>query len=205
VRLTQAAVRLLTSNDALSGQISFSQFQKALQDTSPMTSEAGRPNVIQDQASSIIADNCGAPEAPPGRLGALGKKFTDISADPFIRAASKLDKLVAKGPFSGNVVVQSNRPSAGNPLVARLAEPHSFGATKTMDDDVSEDPYGVRDMTRSATRMFVSGELDKAGFEKLLARFCVRPGPESELRKLINSHEQVGDGNFQAITRALAA
>jgi len=89
----------------------------------------------------------------------------------------------------------TNRVSAGNPLADRGrgdAEPAA-----------DADPYGTREMAQTATRMYVSGELDRVGFEKFLARFGVDLGGESELRHMIEAHERVGDGSFVSFSRAL--
>eukprot|EP00931_Biecheleriopsis_adriatica_P000925 TRINITY_DN101089_c0_g1_i1.p1 TRINITY_DN101089_c0_g1~~TRINITY_DN101089_c0_g1_i1.p1 ORF type:complete len:291 (-),score=57.75 TRINITY_DN101089_c0_g1_i1:99-905(-) len=201
VRLTPGAARLLSSVDAASGRLSFSQFQKALQEGASMGQpqiQAGLPNVFQDQAHAIIADNCGQAVPPESRKGELGRLATDISKDPFVKAGQRIEKVQARGPFSGNVVLQTNNTSAGNPLAnreeAQIAEAPGGDA---------EDPYGMRDMTRTATRMFVSGELDRAGYEKFLARIGLVPGPETDLFKLIASHERAGDGSFATLSRAV--
>lgn len=192
VRLTQAAARLMSSVAAANGTLPFHQFQKALHEDDPYEVPAGRANAFTDQARAIIEDNLGQPQAPqaqqPGRL------HTDISADPFIQAKHILSKVQANGPFSGGIVRTTNKPSAGNPLASRGSEDRK---------ESLEDPYGVTEMVRTATRMFVSGELDRRGYEKFLERFNLRPSPETELFKLIVSHDQVGDASFNTLLRAV--
>eukprot|EP00440_Ansanella_granifera_P006995 gb/GFBE01007578.1/.p1 GENE.gb/GFBE01007578.1/~~gb/GFBE01007578.1/.p1 ORF type:complete len:271 (+),score=45.28 gb/GFBE01007578.1/:1-813(+) len=206
VRLTPAAARLLSSVDAASGRLSFSQFQKALQEdpfSAKSAGEAGLPNVLKDQAHAIIADNCGTPLPPECRKGEVGRQASDISNEAFVKAGQHISKVQARGAFSGNVVRPTNQVSAGNPLANR--EDPSSASRPGGSVDLNEDPYGLRDMTRTATRMFVSGELDRAGFEKFLARLGVVPTPETDLFKLIASHERAGDGTFQSLTRAVTA
>ncbi|CAJ1420202.1 unnamed protein product [Effrenium voratum] len=176
IRLTPSAARLLSSVDAGSGRLSFSQFQRALQeDSGDPGAGAGRPNVFTDQAKSIIADNAGAPK-PPAPRGDHCRAHTDISEEDFVKAGQMASKVQAQGPFRGNVVVPTNEVSRGNPLVRQ---------------DFPGEAEGSRDMTRTATRMFISGELDRAGYEKFLTQMGVRLTADCELQRLILSHERV--------------
>jgi len=202
VRLTPAAAKLLSSVDAGSGRLSFSQFQKALQDQGHGRGpQAGLPVHFQDQAQAIIEDNSGMPQAPIAReAGALGKPHTDISNDAFVKASQQISKVQARGAFSGNVVRPTNEASPGNPFTS-LGDATYADLPENV--DMKEDPYGVRDMSRTATRMFVSGEINRQGYEKFLTRLGLVPAPESDLRKLIISHERTGDGSFAALSRAL--
>jgi len=200
VRVTPAAARLLSSVDASSGRLSFAQFQKALQDDPDNSREAGRPVQIQDQAHAIISDNSGSALAPEPR-GSAGKQMTDISKDDFVKAGQRIGKIQARGPFTGGIVRNSNETSNGNPLAAR----DETGYASMPGDDAGEDAYGVREMSATATRMFVSGEMGREDYEKFLARLGIVPGPESDLVKLIVSHDRAGDGSFTALSRAVTA
>lgn len=64
----------------------------------------------------------------------------------------------------------------------------------------SEDP---REAVQTATRMFVSGDLDRREYEGFLLKSGVQLHGESEVQKLIVSHEKVGDGKFLSLSRAL--
>lgn len=194
VRLTPAAVRLLSSVDASSGQVSFSQFQRTMQQEGDAAGGAGKPNVFTDHAKAIITDNTGAPEAPPTHA-APAKHSTDISIDPFVKQSQRIEHAQAKGSFQSNPVVRTNRASVGNPM-AMCAEP----AQRPQD---SEDPYGAREMANTATRMYVTNELDRKGYEQFLDRFGIKLKAESELHRLILAHEKVGDGKFANFSRAL--
>lgn len=192
VHLTPSAARLLASVDAASGRLSFSQFQKALNEGTPDPIEgAGRRNIFQDQASAIIADNCGAPSAPPTQ--GSSKVSTDISSDreAFAKQSKQLESVQSRGAFASNPVVRTNRVSAGNPLA------------RTTGQASEEDPYGTREMAQTAVRLYVGGELDRLGFEKFLTRMGIKYDSESELRKLIETHEKVGDGNFVQFMRVV--
>lgn len=194
IRLTSAAVRLLTSVDATSGRLSFTQFQRALQEPEDgLECGAGKPLTIADQASAIISDNSGRPmpRAAPSQLSAH-RPATDISADPFIKQQVLLERAAAKGPFPGNPVVQTNQASAGNPFVAQR-QPQAQ----------NEELYGGEEMANTATRMFVGGDLSREEFEGFLTKCGVQMSPESELRRLITTHEKVGNGNFMQFKRAL--
>jgi hypothetical protein len=194
IRLTSAAVRLLTSVDATSGRLSFSQFQRALQEPDTLQVGAGLPLNISDQASAIISDNSGVPmpRAAPSQLSA-NRPATDISADPFIKQQVALERAAAKGPFPGNPVVQTNQASVGNPLVEQR-QPQARH---------EEDMYGGDEMANTATRMFVGGDISRIEYESFLTKCGVQMGPESELRRLITAHEKVGNGNFMQFKRAL--
>jgi hypothetical protein len=193
IRLTPGAMRLLSSVDATSGRLSFSQFQRALQEDGDAPGEAGKKTVFRDQAHAIIRDNDGAPSAPPKTEPV--KHATDISADPFMRQKARVEKVSqSRGSYGANPVVPTNRASAGNPLVAQRLEAES---------NASEDAYGDRDMANTAVRMFVSGDLDRKGFEDFLERFGVQLKAESDLQRLVLAHEKVGDGSFLQVSRAL--
>ena len=56
---------------------------------------------------------------------------------------------------------------------------------------------------QTATRMFVSGELDRREYESFLSKSGVQLSDESEVRKLIVRHEKVGDGKFHSLSQAL--
>mmetsp|Transcript_106990 Transcript_106990/g.300971 ORF Transcript_106990/g.300971 Transcript_106990/m.300971 type:complete len:275 (+) Transcript_106990:60-884(+) len=188
IRLSPAASRLLSSVDATSGRLSFAQFQRALHDSSGETiTEAGKPNNFVDQASAIISDNCGAPV--PGPTFAAPKVSTDISADPFVARKREIAKGQASGPFSDNPVVPTNKVSRDNPL-AQHRQSHG-------PQDES------REVGQTATRMFVAGELNRREYEEFLANNGIILSRDSELAKLVASHEAVGDGNFMQLSRAL--
>mmetsp|Transcript_18723 Transcript_18723/g.58845 ORF Transcript_18723/g.58845 Transcript_18723/m.58845 type:complete len:261 (-) Transcript_18723:122-904(-) len=195
VRLTPAALRLLSGTDATSGRLSFAQFQKSLADDSGDIGQAGLPNVLQDQAKAIIEDNLGAPAAPSASDPA--KRSTDIAADTFVRQRNRIEQSQARGPFSANPVVRTNRASAGNPLAVGMAAEPAQG------EAASEDPYGSREMAHTATRMFVAGDLDRQGYEGFLRRFGVQLAPEAELQRLIVKQGQTGDCKFTDFARAL--
>uniref|UniRef100_A0A7R9ZYN8 EF-hand domain-containing protein n=1 Tax=Pyrodinium bahamense TaxID=73915 RepID=A0A7R9ZYN8_9DINO len=189
VRLTPAASRLLSSVDATSGRLTFAQFQKALaQDSDGESCKAGLPSAFQDQAKAIIEDNLGAPSAPPP--AAAAKHSTDISADPFVRQQRQLEKRETHGPFSGNPVRKTNAVSAGNTLAA----PHQ--------ESRGDRDEGALCLANTATRMFVSGELDRMGYEKFLRRFGLQLTPESELQRLVVRQEQTGDCPFAELAKA---
>lgn len=194
VPLTPAAAKLLTSLDADSCHLTFAQFQRALQDTSGLVDGpdkgAGLPYVLQDQAKAIITDNSGQPVAPPALQG-QPKHFTDISVDSHTKQVREA-AMQARGPFSGNPVVATNRPSAGNPLVARLHEEGPPG-----------EDFGCRAMASTAARMVISGELDKSGLKKMLASYGVEPDREAEVWRLVSSHEQAGGVPFLALQRSI--
>mmetsp|Transcript_49721 Transcript_49721/g.78709 ORF Transcript_49721/g.78709 Transcript_49721/m.78709 type:complete len:265 (-) Transcript_49721:93-887(-) len=193
IRLTAASVRLLTSVDATSGRLSFSQFQRALQEPDVIECGAGKPLTIADQASAIISDNSGVPmpRAAPSQLS-THRPATDISVDPFIKQQVLLERAAQKGPFPGNPVVQTNQVSVGNPLVEqRQQQPRH------------EDLYSGDEMANTATRMFVGGDLSREDYESFLTKCGVHLGSESELRRLIIAHEKVGNGNFMQFKRAL--
>jgi hypothetical protein len=196
--ITPAAARLLTSPDGMSGQLSFQQFQRALQDIEGPSGGAGRPMVISDQASAIISDNTGppAPRKPPSQLGAA-RPSTDISKDPFIKQQVRLERAAQKGPFPGNPVVQTNHVSAGNPLTAILSGEQAFQAGQ------ENDAYSTREMANTVTRMYVGGEISRLDYEGFLNKSGVQLGAESELLKLIINNEKVGVGNFSQFMRAL--
>jgi len=148
--------------------------------------QAGRAIVFQDQAKAIIEDNLGQPSKPPSAPSR--KQSTDISADIFIKQQRVIEKGQARSTF--NPVKKSNEASFGNPFAHRLAEP------------AVEDPCGNA-ITHTATRMYVSGEIDRKAYEKFLKRFGVELSQDSELLKLILGHEKAGDGKFADFTRAL--
>jgi len=189
ITLTGAAVRLLHSTDATSGRLKYQQFQKALAEGGYEESDvAGKPNLLKDQAGAIIADNSGA--AVPGPRYAAPKVHTDISVDDFAKQHSKVARnQQAKGAFASNPVVQSNQVSSGNPLA------QSRAANAPVDDD--------REVGQVATRMYASGELNRREYEEFLAGIGVALSRESELLRLIISHEKVGDGNFLKLSKAL--
>lgn len=193
VVLTPAAARLLSSTDANSGRLSFAQFQRALQDGGSRDSGgAGTRTNFSDQAAAIMADNAGAPvpASHPAQTGATAKHNTDISKDPYIKRQVAMARGQAAGPFSDNPVVQTNRVSAGNPLAAQSPVQE-------------EDPYGVQNMANTAVRMYVTGELPRREFEKFLVRLGLTGEGESELGRLIESHDRIGDGNFAKMSRSL--
>lgn len=193
IRLTQSAVRLLTSTDAASGRLSFSQFQKALQEEDGPTVGAGLPSAFTDQAAAIVFDNSGAPTPVPypAQTGSTSKPSTDISADDFLKREAQVARQ-AKGAFRDNPVIATNSASAGNPL-ARAPQ-------SQVDQD---DPYGIRQMANSATRMYISGELRRREYEDFLQKFGVHVLAESELGRLIKTHEQTGAASFLQLSRAL--
>lgn len=198
ILLTPAAARLLTSPDGMSGQLSFNQFQRALQEVVGPSGGAGKKLIISDQASAIISDNTGpaAPMKPPSQLGA-GRPSTDISQDPFIKQQVRLERAAQKGPFPGNPVVQTNHVSAGNPLAEILSRaPAAQGGQ-------ADEAYGSREMANTATRMFVGGEIGRLDYEGFLAQSGVQLSAESEITRLIINHEKVGDGNFSQFMRAV--
>ncbi|CAL1144038.1 unnamed protein product [Cladocopium goreaui] len=175
IQLTQAAARLLSSIDAGSGRLSFTQFQRALQeDPQEPAALSGRPNVFNDQAKAIITDNAGSPK-PPTLRGDHCRPHTDISGEDFVKAGQLASKMQALGPFQSNLVVPSNDPSINNPLVHRQEPAGDSG----------------RDMMRTASRMFISGELDRAGYEKFLVQNGIMLTSDCDLQKLIVSHERV--------------
>ncbi|CAK8985659.1 unnamed protein product [Durusdinium trenchii] len=168
IRLTPAAARLLSSVDAGCGRLVFRQFQKALQEDSlEPVAVSGRPNVFVDQAKGIMLDNAGSP-TPPALRGDNSRPHTDISREDFVKANQLASKMQALGPFRSNLVVPSNDPSINNPLV-----PH-----EEQSDDTG------RDTMRTATRMFISGELDRASYEQFLTQQGVLLKPRSWLAKL---------------------
>ncbi|CAK9099889.1 unnamed protein product [Durusdinium trenchii] len=188
IRLTPAAARLLSSVDAGCGRLVFRQFQKALQEDSlEPVAVSGRPNVFVDQAKGIMLDNAGSP-TPPALRGDNSRPHTDISREDFVKANQLASKMQALGPFRSNLVVPSNDPSINNPLV-----PH-----EEQSDDTG------RDTMRTATRMFISGELDRASYEQFLTQQGVLLTSDCDLQKLIVSHERAGDATFTALSRALA-
>lgn len=193
VHLTPAAAKLLSSVDAASGRLSFAQFQRALQqgDAGPLGG-AGQRTVFKDQARAIIADNCGAPSAPPPQCST--KLSTDISAEreAFNRSSKVVEKGQSKGAFAANPVLKTNKASRTNPMLG------SGGGAPS-----EEDACGAREMAQTATRMYVSGELDRAGFEKFLIRCGIALEAESELSRLINNHERTGESKFVDFARAL--
>eukprot|EP00928_Gymnodinium_smaydae_P061306 TRINITY_DN45413_c0_g1_i2.p1 TRINITY_DN45413_c0_g1~~TRINITY_DN45413_c0_g1_i2.p1 ORF type:complete len:266 (+),score=65.58 TRINITY_DN45413_c0_g1_i2:77-874(+) len=205
IRLSPAAVRLLSSVDATSGRLSFAQFQRALQEGPGTMAQpcseglgAGKANAFKDKASAIITDNSGAPV--PGPTFAAPKVATDISADEFVRAKQRVTGQ-ARGAFQANPVVPTNRVSAGNPLAGAMADRRpSFEATGA---PAAEGGESAREVAQTATRMYVSGELNAAEYEAFLARCGIRPAQGSELKRLIASHEKVGDGQFLQLMRTL--
>eukprot|EP00913_Durusdinium_trenchii_P031065 g29092.t1 len=168
------AARLLSSVDAGCGRLVFRQFQKALQEDSlEPVAVSGRPNVFVDQAKGIMLDNAGSP-TPPALRGDNSRPHTDISREDFVKANQLASKMQALGPFRSNLVVPSNDPSINNPLV-----PH-----EEQSDDTG------RDTMRTATRMFISGELDRASYEQFLTQQGVLLTSDCDLQKLIVSHER---------------
>jgi len=190
IQLTPGAARLLSSVDAGSGRLTFSQFQRALQEEPQQQATSGRPVVLHDQAQAIITDNAGSPK-PPALKGDHCRPHTDISGDEFVKATKAASKLQALGPFQSNLVVPSNDPSINNPLVHH--------------QDESEPGDSGRDMLRLATRMFISGELDRASYEQFLIQQGILLTSDCDLQRLIVSHERAGDATFKALSRALAA
>lgn len=200
IMLTQAAVRLLQSIDAQSGRLSFAQFQRALQeDDAPLDGGAGLGIKYADQASAIIMDNCGAPI--PGMTVAQGKALTDISADSFVRAKQRVQVMQGRGAFNSNPVMKTNKPSQGNPMnqMDRAHSPPIRGAMGAMKAAMAED----REVIINATREFVGGDIPRREYESVLAQAGIPLTRESELQKLILSHDQVGDGNFLQMNKAL--
>lgn len=195
IEMTRAAFHLLQGTDAKSGQLSFQQFQKALQDWSEPEGGAGGAMIIKDQAGSIIHDNCGAPSPliPPSQTGAA-RPSTDISKDPFIKAQVKLERAAAKGPFQGNPVWKTNNVSRGNPL----CQPMDLGERAAPGTE-----EGPREMANTATRMFVGGELSRENYEVALMKIGIQLGGDSKIMQLINAHDKVGDGNFSQFMRAI--
>lgn len=190
IRLTPAAAKLLSSTDAASGRLAFSQFQRALQDTSgDWEVGAGRPVSFEDQAAAIIRDNCGSP-APPLLGGCVAKQNTDISADAFVKQQVRLSKGQARGPFGDNPIMKSNRVSAGNPVAERVASP-------APPSDPRLEHMGL------ASRMFVSGEIEALEYEAALREVGLIIDEDSELKRLINVHITTGNVNFTALSRAL--
>eukprot|EP00927_Polykrikos_kofoidii_P062802 TRINITY_DN57607_c0_g1_i1.p1 TRINITY_DN57607_c0_g1~~TRINITY_DN57607_c0_g1_i1.p1 ORF type:complete len:283 (+),score=44.66 TRINITY_DN57607_c0_g1_i1:84-932(+) len=200
IGLTPAAVRLLASVDATSGRLSFAQFQRALQDNGggvPLGGGAGLANQFQDQAAAIITDNSGQP-VPVSQTDAK-KANTDISADAYVRQHKIVSSVQAnRGAFSANPVRKTNTASAGNPLAPRSSSPAGG----------EQEEVASREALQTATRIYVGGELSRGEYEGFLTRFGVDLGGDSDLQRLIASHEQVGDGNFikifQAVKRELA-
>lgn len=204
LHMTPAAARLLSSVDAASGRLSFAQFQRALGESAEgaQAHGAGHKTVFEDQASAIISDNCGAPCAP-GPQGTT-KLSTDISADreAVIKRSQQVSGQQSRGAFSSNPVMRTNRVSAANPLANPGGE-GSAGSSGAATEGSADDPYGTREMAQTATRMYVGGELDRPGYEKFLQRFGIALDSESELRRLVEAHEKVGDGSFVVMARAL--
>lgn len=194
VHLTREAVTLLQSTDASSGKLSFSHFQRAMQqgEESPVGG-AGQRTVFRDQASAIISDNCGEPTAPPPVSSA--KFSTDISADR--EACNKRTKQVeegqARGAFSANPVIPTNRVSAANPL-AYSGEPVSAPADNS---DV------VKETLQAETLMYVSGDISRDDYVNFLAENGIMFEAGSELSRLINAREASGEGKFVEFKRAL--
>lgn len=195
IRLPPAAERLLQSVDAASGRMPFSQFQKSLGNEGVILGQqAGRPNVFTDQAKAIIEDNLGAPSAPS--RAAPAKHSTDISADVYVRQQTRLDKAQARGPFNSNPVMRTNKPSGANPLIALRRE-------EAERSSASQDPSDPRELAYAATRMFISGDLDRSGYEDLAQRLGADLSPESELQRLILKQDRTGDCKFTDLARAL--
>lgn len=190
IRLTPAAARLLSSTDAASGRLAFSQFQRALQDTlGDFEVGAGRPNTFEDQAAAIIRDNNGS-KAPPAPATGLGKQNTDISADAFVKQQARLAKGKDRGPFGDNPVLKTNRPSAGNPLASRQDEP----ATR---------PAQRLEHAAAASRAFVSGDVGAPEYEEFLRRLGLPLAEDGELMRLIGAQVRSGNVNFTQLSRAL--
>ncbi|CAK0821596.1 unnamed protein product [Prorocentrum cordatum] len=192
--ITSAADKLISSVDAASGRLSFADFQRAMsQVDSSASGGAGKPVHYKDQAKSIISDNSGA--AAPAPLAMPKKQHSDISNDAFVIRKTEVDKRsAAKGEWGANPVLRTNQVSAGNPLAERV------GAVLPGED--SSEP---RDMANTATRMFVSGELDAASYEQFLQGLGVGLSDESEIRRLITAHKKTGDGSFTRLSRAVQA
>ncbi|CAE7843393.1 CAMK2A [Symbiodinium microadriaticum] len=181
IRMTVAAARLLSSVDAGSGRLSFSQFQRALQEDSAPLAEAGVPNVFVDQAKAIIADNCGSPLPPEDRRGDHNRPRTDISNEDFVKAGIFASRVQAQGPFRGSVLVPTNDASAANPLAQRVP-------AESADDELAG--------------MYIGGELDRSGYEQYLSQIGL--GLDLEVQKLIATHERAGV-SFSALCRAVMA
>lgn len=200
IQLTAAAVQLLSSTDANSGRLSFQHFQRALQEGAAAAGlgrgGAGQASNFSDQAGAIITDNCGVPA--PKQPSSTVKVKTDISIDPFVKQQKRMEnQRQSKEPFTDNPVMRSNRPSPGNPMAARL----EAGAARGPE----QEQEGPREMAQTATRMFVSGELPCAEFERFVTQdLGVNLAAEdSELRRLITAHEKVGGGSFVPLSRAV--
>jgi hypothetical protein len=194
LEITPAADRLLSGVDAASGRLSFADFQRAMsQADGSAGGGAGKPVQYTDQAKAIISDNSGA--AAPAPSVVAKKQHSDISNDAFVIRKTEVDKrFAAKGEWGSTPVLRTNQVSEGNPLAARV------GALLPGED--SSEP---RDMANTATRMFVSGELDAASYEQFLEGLGVGLSDRSEIRRLITAQKQTGDGSFTRLSRAVQA
>mmetsp|Transcript_68842 Transcript_68842/g.165254 ORF Transcript_68842/g.165254 Transcript_68842/m.165254 type:complete len:270 (-) Transcript_68842:74-883(-) len=198
IRMSPAAMRLMTSVEATSGRLPFSQFQKALQSGGPIDEDAasqgaGLRSKFQDQAKAIISDNAGVPcpSEDPLAKGAT-KPSTDVTESELLKQQRLVQKIQAQGPFSSNPVVATNHVSRGNPL----AELGAHGGAE-------EDPYGIRAVVNTLTREFIGGEMTRGEFERFIAKLGVELKPDSDLSRLIVSHASVSDGDFRQMSRAL--
>jgi hypothetical protein len=201
IRMSHAAMRLMSSTDGTIGRLNFQQFARALQDGTDLSVGAGRPMIIRDKASAIISDNCGVAEPAHHQQLSSARPSTDICQDPFIKEQIRLERAAAKGPFPGNPVRQTNHVSPGNPFVQEVRQSTAYAAGSQACDS--------REMASTATRMFVGGELSSADYEGFLMRSGLQLASDSELHRLISAHDKVGDGNFaqfmRVVNRELAA
>eukprot|EP00929_Paragymnodinium_shiwhaense_P045805 TRINITY_DN23355_c0_g1_i1.p1 TRINITY_DN23355_c0_g1~~TRINITY_DN23355_c0_g1_i1.p1 ORF type:complete len:257 (-),score=46.97 TRINITY_DN23355_c0_g1_i1:65-835(-) len=187
--LTRAAYKLLTSVDGQSGRLSFANFQKAMQDVDSGIADvaAGAPISRVDQAEAIIRDNSGQPVAAPQFQAAKVK--SDINNDTMMAQFNRVSALQASG--RNNPIIPSNRVSAGNPLQRGPESPRGGG------------DGGARDSAQMATRMYMDGECSRKDYEEYIARLGIRMAHDSELQRMIVSHERTNDGSFAKLMQAL--
>lgn len=155
---------------------------------------AGMQNRYADSAEAIIRDNCGLPAPPEVRPGDTCRRaVSDVNQDNALKTRSRVAKM-----GTGNPVLRTNKPSAGNTLLD--------GNAGDTDGGEKGEHYAPQEMAHTAIRLFIGEEIKAREFEQFLDRLGVNlAAPENqEVKDLVRRHEAVGDRTFLQFSKALS-